>query len=444
MTANSLGLVFGGMGGPQGPVGPQGLQGVGVSSITFNPSNSSFTFTMSDGSVQGPFSLDATTLLNILQLTLTGANNTNKLEVKDSSGAVVFNVDTGSDTVTVGGNLNGVSATQLTYLDSLTSNVQTQINSLTTGLGSYLPLAGGTVTGSTTFTDDVLINGAGSTNKFTVTQSGGATSFNVNTNTNAVTTQWNQLDDGAGNMGITGNMGIGGLTINSLVQSSASKNLISSNNLPSGSSATNMTLTSPTISNGTFTNTSTFNGTGTFNGMGSNNKLTVYNGGASVFNVDNIGSEVTTILNTLDDGLGNVAISGATNFNKLFTGSVGIGGVLSGSITLPPLIPYCYHYYASTIASGTSVGSLPLPGAATIKNVMNITGVCLENWNNTGNILTVPLNSSSALQAWSVTIGSTVSSTNVFSLNTGSSWNLSNGAAHFYIWFWVSSVNLTP
>ena len=46
------------------------------------------------------------------------------------------------------GDLNGTSPTQISYSDTLSSNIQTQINALTTDLGTFLPLMGGILTGN--------------------------------------------------------------------------------------------------------------------------------------------------------------------------------------------------------------------------------------------------------------------------------------------------------
>jgi len=57
---------------------------------------------------------------------------------------------------------SAVTPTQLSYLDA-TSSIQTQINALTSGLGSYLPLAGGTMTGDIKMAANKLITSANGT-----------------------------------------------------------------------------------------------------------------------------------------------------------------------------------------------------------------------------------------------------------------------------------------
>lgn len=182
-------------------------------------------------------------------------------------------------------------------------------------------------------------------------------------------------------------------------------------------------------------------------GGNSNNALSLvpgYKGSTSTTGVAtySLPSGGTHYFNNAIELGGAAAFDSTLNFNNAFSGSTTIASTTSGTITLPQLTPYCYYFYAATMAANTSSGTLTLPGTATIRNIMYITGNLIMNWNSTGNFLTIPLNMTNGLQNWNVVVGTTTTTTNTFTINTGASWNLTNGPVRFYIWFWVSSTNL--
>lgn len=91
--------------------GARGPAGVGIQSInsTDNSDGSvSLSITLTDGSVQGPFTstLTSDSLIALNKLSLTGANNANKLQVVSNTGTTLFNVNTSSPAVTCGAMLD--------------------------------------------------------------------------------------------------------------------------------------------------------------------------------------------------------------------------------------------------------------------------------------------------------------------------------------------------
>jgi hypothetical protein len=187
------------------------------------------------------------------------------------------------------GNLSasGVSSTTLGYLDA-TSSVQTQIN------GKQATLTGATTTVvSSNLTPSVVVvsDGSGKIASSAVTSttlgyldptSSIQTQINgkqasvsvgnnviVQTNGSGVLTGSTTLPSGSSATSMTlttptfsGNVTTG-LAASELLQTNSSGVMIASNTLPSGSSATNMTLTTPSFSSATITGSNVYNGTST-------------------------------------------------------------------------------------------------------------------------------------------------------------------------------------
>jgi len=117
------------------------------------------------------------------------------------------------------GDLNGVTPTQITYSDTLTSNIQTQINTLSSDLGNYLPVS------------SVSPNQVVQTN-------GSSDAISSNTLPTGVIMSEPVISDYAQ---------FGALAINSILQTDANKHTITSNTLPNGTSCTNPTFNYPTL-----------------------------------------------------------------------------------------------------------------------------------------------------------------------------------------------------
>lgn len=222
--------------------------------------------------------------------TQTANSVTYKIDVLGSASGIHYF----DDNVVISGNgsLNGVTASQLAYLNTLTSNVQTQLNGLSSRLANCLLTTGGTM---------------------------------------------------------TGNLTINGLLPSSIVQTSNSRQLISSNSLPPSCSASGMVLTVPSINGANFSGNSTFNGP-----VGVVTSLTVYQTNTAAFNVTNASGvnclncdtanlSLTSKANTLDDGSGNMVIANnltvtnniVSTINSISNGTARIDeSLLSGTIAL--------------------------------------------------------------------------------------------------------------
>lgn len=92
-------------------------------------------------------------------LTALTAITANKALVSDGSGLPIA---------------SSVTNTEQSYLSGASSNIQTQINSIISGLGSYLPLAGGSMTGNITFANNLGIDSTSAGSNLYIGASGNA------------------------------------------------------------------------------------------------------------------------------------------------------------------------------------------------------------------------------------------------------------------------------
>jgi len=150
--------------------------------LQINNNGNNYTYGSVFVQTSGPYlwvsSTDASDATLYLQNTTTGTSFNNGVQlvasgsnlniINNSNGTLTLtnngiNVLTFSSTgnATIVGNLNSVTPTQLSYLTTITSDVQTQINTLTTSESGKLPLTGGALTGA--LTSSSTIQGIGST-----------------------------------------------------------------------------------------------------------------------------------------------------------------------------------------------------------------------------------------------------------------------------------------
>jgi len=130
-------------------------------------------------------------------------------------------------------------------------SVEFSVNNSTLSLG--LNMTNGTTQGpfNATFTDlesldQVTLSGTANVNKLEVQDLNGNVVFNVNTATDAVTTRFNTLDDGSGNVIITGTVTTT-LPASSIVQTTSGSQLTASNTLPTSCTIPSATISNPTI-----------------------------------------------------------------------------------------------------------------------------------------------------------------------------------------------------
>jgi hypothetical protein len=164
-----------------------------------------------------------------------------------------------------------------------------------------------------------------STTKLQINKGGGVPMFVVDNSTPAITISSNMTQIGSytttvPNLTYSGTLTTP-LTASSIVQTNGSSQLIASNTLPSGCSATNMTLTNPTVS-GNLTITPTSDNTGVFNVTNATNTLTL-------LNVDSTNSRVN--VNS------SLYLSGANNTRKFFV-TDSLGPVLFNIDTSTPAV----------------------------------------------------------------------------------------------------------
>ena len=299
--------------GPPGSNGNDGSDGVSVQDILFSNDSDgdvSFTFIMSDGTTYGPFigSLYGANLtLNGLVI---GGSDGEKLIVNYADSSVMFDINTSesnaildgdfiikdqngdnlfetvnSTSVVIAGSADSAKFTVYDPLDTPLFTVDT--NSNTVLINTLLDLLGnniGTISSrvGAIYTDQ--INVATALALLTLTPGGlitvDANNNFVSTNNLPSTTLFGGTLSGtsllsptltggtlvgvilSGTTSLNGTLTIPFSSANSILQTDASKNVITSNTLPSGAAATNMALTNPTITDGTIGGTTSINTTG--------------------------------------------------------------------------------------------------------------------------------------------------------------------------------------
>ena len=216
---------------------------------------------------------------------------------------------------------------------------------------------------------------------------------------------------------LSGTVTVSALTASQLVQTNASKQLISSNTLPSGCAATNMTLTTPTLSGNTTCNNILPSATGTYS-LGSasfvysyiysiNHYSTFYYDatGTNYLNyVSSVGWESNVPLCPTLTGTQSLGIS-TMPWGNLYTNAATINGTITTNLTASQLV--------QTNASKQLITSNTLPGSCTASN-MTLSGTITTGLSASGVVQT---NASSQLtSSTSITI-SQINSSNASPYN---------------------------
>ncbi len=217
--------------------------------VSSSISNTTLAFLDATSSIQTQFNNIATTYLKLVGGTLTGNLITPSLNVSGLTALRVLVSDGSKNIVS-----SSITSSTLAYLDA-TSSIQNQFNNIAT---TYLPLTGGTLSGNllpsssgsinlgskglgwnviwgNTINTDIingnqilLINPSGTLSSVFQVGNGTVNIFNISNITNAITTLYNTLDDGSGNLTITGNFNSSGLTASKVLITDGSKNITSS------------------------------------------------------------------------------------------------------------------------------------------------------------------------------------------------------------------------
>lgn len=315
--------------------------------------------------------------------------------------------------------------------DSSGNIIVNQITCNILNLLSTLIIYGLTITPLTNSTTTFRVTNASSTYLINADTTGMIVNFSGNgTQFNAIATFDNNV---ILNYPVTLNntltLDTSGYSPSELLQTNSSNQVITSNTLPSSCSATNMTLTTPSISSPTLTGTinlstniiptanntyslgsSSYNfnyiygnaivgngitannfygGAMVLSGTNNNDKLQILNASsATILNVNTTTGKVTTLYNTLDDGIngnmnvnGNLVVSGTTNLVGLVASAA---STFSNNLTIAGFLTQT----ASSGASNSFSGPVSCSSNLTTTNILpssNNTynlGSSSYNWNN--------------------------------------------------------------
>ena len=241
---------------------------------------------------------------------------------------------------------------------------------------SYLPLTGGTLTGpltiseySTSSVTTLILDNTGSGNNVFQMEAGpttaiitlnGSSPYNFNFGGSGAFANYVFSEPLSCTSSFSATSTITtGLTASSLVQTNSSKQLTASNTLPSGCSATNMTLTTPTISGNLTTNSIVPTASATYNiGTSSNVYSTIYStNNCSTFYYD---SSLTYYLNYVSG----VGWESNTNLSPQTNGSFSLG---TSSYKWGNIYANAGNYYGTINTSG----SITQTGATSISTGTN-------------------------------------------------------------------------
>jgi hypothetical protein len=342
------------------------------------------------------------------------------------NGSIVTGISqTGSNTFSTGtGNvsINGPIITNIAQTGTTTFSTGTgastvngsfYLPSLSTGL--LLVNSSGLVSSATTIPPPLIISGLSNT-ALSVNNASSVTSFNVNTNTAAVSTLHNTLDDGSGNLTTSGSV-----TANEFIYSgTSSSNLVASsftNNNSVGSLSEHFAL-GTNLGNIVFSS----------NGFGLDNALSVKTsaGSPAAFSVQN---STPSTLFAVDTSNSLINCEVTTQFYSGLNLNLN-NNTWSGAPASYPSMPVIQIWYlkvttTGSLGSNVTVATIALPPSITASLVINIQGGLYDG------TYFIMMDDLSATRSWrAYAQGSNMV------ITTGPSYS-STANLSFYVWFWT-------